>query len=185
MENQATSGLVSTQERFTTWIIAGLTVVVFAAVVLVLFGLGERAPQGAGRSTLPEINASLNGLSAILLVTGYVFIRKRKITAHKTCMLTAFALSSLFLITYLIHHYQVGSVPFQSQGWLRIIYFSLLIPHVALAAVVVPLALTTIHRGWKARFDEHVRIARWALPIWLFVSVSGVLVYVMLYHLGA
>ncbi len=120
----------------------------------------------------------------MLLTVGYACIRQRKVVAHKICMVTAFVVSSLFLVTYLIHHYQVGSVPFSGQGWLRGVYFSLLIPHVVLAALVVPLALTTIHHGWKSRFDKHVRIARWTLPIWLYVSVSGVLVYWMLYWLG-
>ena len=182
IESQATSAVIP-NEQHARWVIAGLTLVVFVGVSFVLFGLGDR-PSAEGRSILPEINASLNGLSGLFLIVGYVLIRQRKITAHKSCMLTAFVLSSLFLITYLIHHYQVGSVPFEGQGWLRVLYFSLLIPHVVLAAVVVPLALTTIHKGWKSRFDKHVRIARWTLPIWLFVSVSGVLVYVMLYHLG-
>ncbi len=182
MESQATSAVIPS-ERHARWVIAGLTLVVLVGVSFVLFGLGDR-PSAEGRSILPEINATLNGLSGLFLIVGYVLIRQRKITAHKSCMLTAFVLSSLFLITYLIHHYQVGSVPFEGQGWLRVLYFSLLIPHVVLAAVVAPLALTTIHKGWKSRFDKHVRIARWTLPIWLFVSVSGVLVYVMLYHLG-
>ena len=182
MESRATSAVIP-NEKLTRWVIAGLTLVVFVGVSFVLFGLGDR-PSAEGRSILPEINASLNGLSGLFLIVGYVLIRQRKITAHKSCMLTAFVLSSLFLITYLIHHYQVGSVPFEGQGWLRVLYFSLLIPHVVLAAVVVPLALTTIHKGWTSRFDKHVRIARWTLPIWLFVSVSGVLVYVMLYQLG-
>ena len=111
------------------------------------------------------------------------FIEKMKATAHKTCMLSAFVVSSFFLVSYLLHHYQVGSVPFLGRGWQRNVYFALLIPHVVLAACVVPLALTTIHRGWKSRLEQHVRIARWTLPIWLYVSVSGVLIYWMLYHL--
>ena len=184
MANHASSGRTQREEQLACWIIAGLTLVVFAGVVLVLFGFAGSVPRGAGLPILPEVNASLNGMSAILLVAGYLCIRTGKITAHKTCMVTAFVFSSLFLITYLMHHYQVGSVPFRGQGWLRVVYFSVLIPHVVLAGAVIPLALTTIHRGWKERFDKHVRIAKWTLPVWLFVSVSGVLVYVMLYHLS-
>ena len=98
-------------------------------------------------------------------------------------MVTAFVLSSLFLVTYLLHHAQVGSVPFQHEGWIRGVYFAVLVPHVMLAVVIVPLALFTIYRGWTERIAEHRKIARWTLPLWLYVSVSGVAVYLMLYHL--
>ncbi len=98
-------------------------------------------------------------------------------------MVSAFALSSLFLVTYLLHHAQVGSVPFQKEGWIRGVYFAVLVPHVALAMVIVPLALFTIYRGWTGRIEKHRKIARWTLPLWLYVSVSGVAVYLMLYHL--
>ena len=177
MERSDTGELVS------RWVIAGLSVLVFVGVAVVLFGGLGQVPREVGSSILPTMNALLNGTSAILLTVGYVCIRRRKVTAHKTCMLTAFVVSSLFLVSYLLHHYQVGSVPFLGRGWLRSVYFALLIPHVVLAAFVVPLALTTIHRGWKSRLEQHVRIARWTLPIWLYVSVSGVLLYWMLYHL--
>jgi len=173
-----------TAELISRWVIAGLSILVFVGVAVVLFGGRGQAPREVGASILPAVNALLNGTSAVLLSVGYICIRRRKVTAHKTCMVTAFVVSSLFLVSYLIHHYQVGSVPFLGPGWLRGVYFTLLIPHVVLAACVVPLALTTIHRGWKSRFEQHVRIARWTLPIWLYVSVSGVLVYWMLYHLG-
>ncbi|MEE8076829.1 MAG: DUF420 domain-containing protein, partial [Candidatus Binatia bacterium] len=114
---------------------------------------------------------------------GYFFIRRKKKTAHKFCMLTAFGTSSLFLVSYLIYHYQVGSVPFLGQGLIRLIYLALLISHIILAAVIVPLALTTIYRAWSENFDNHVRIARWTLPLWLYVSLTGVIVYWMLYWL--
>ncbi len=172
-----------TGELASRWVIAGLTVFVFVGIAVVLFGGLGQAPREVGSSILPAMNALLNGTSAILLTVGYVCIRRRKVTAHKTCMRTAFVVSSLFLVSYLLHHYQVGSVPFLGRGWPRSLYFALLIPHVVLAAFVVPLALTTIHRGWKSRLEQHVRIARWTLPIWLYVSVSGVLLYWMLYHL--
>ncbi|MEE8326411.1 MAG: DUF420 domain-containing protein, partial [candidate division NC10 bacterium] len=129
------------------------------------------------------VNAFLNGTSAVLLTIGYLFIRRKKVTSHKICMVTAFGVSCLFLVSYLIHHYQVGSIPFAGQGWIRPVYFTLLISHIILAAVIVPLALTTVYRALNAQFDKHVKIARWTLPIWLYVSVTGVLVYVMLYQL--
>ena len=132
---------------------------------------------------LPSVNAALNTLSAIFLVSGYTFIRSQNIRAHRGCMLAAFATSSLFLISYLIYHYEVGSVAFKGQGWIRPVYFSILLTHTVLAAVVVPLALLTLVRGLRQKFDAHRRIARWTFPIWLYVSVTGVVVYWMLYWL--
>ncbi len=155
-------------------------------VVAVGFLLLGRQPQmGAqeGVSALPVVNAVLNGTSAGLLTAGYLFIRQRKVTAHKTCMLTAFGVSSLFLISYLIYHYHAGSRPFAGDGWIRGVYFTLLISHLVLAALIVPFALTTIYRAWQGQFARHMRIARWTLPLWLYVSVTGVIVYWMLYHL--
>lgn len=133
-------------------------------------------------SQLPSLNASLNALSAILLMAGYIFIRSRNIKAHKTCMLAAFASSVFFLIFYLVYHYQVGSVPFKGQGGIRLVYFTILLTHTILATAVVPLALVTLFRALKERFDRHRRIARWTFPIWLYVSVTGVVVYWMLYQ---
>ncbi|TMA65635.1 MAG: DUF420 domain-containing protein [Deltaproteobacteria bacterium] len=169
-------------ERLAAWVIGALSTIVIGGVALVIY-----APHGghaAGSSWLPEINASLNATATILLSTGYVLIRRRRVAAHRTCMIAAFAASSLFLITYLIHHARVGSVPFHGAAWLRPVYFGLLVPHIVLAALVVPLALMTIYRAWCGRFDRHRRLARVTLPIWLYVSVSGVLVYVLLYHSG-
>ena len=134
-------------------------------------------------SALPVLNATLNATCALLLVAGYLCIRRRKILAHKICMGSAFAVSVVFLISYLTYHYQVGSVRFTGQGWIRPVYFTILTSHTILAAVIVPLALVTISRALRARFEKHVRIARWTLPIWLYVSVTGVLVYWMLYRL--
>jgi len=116
-------------------------------------------------------------------VTGYLCIRRRKILAHKVCMWSAFAVSIVFLISYLTYHVQVGSVRFAGQGWIRPVYFTLLASHTILAAAIVPLALVTVSRALRARFDRHVRIARVTLPLWLYVSVTGVIVYWMLYHL--
>ena len=135
-------------------------------------------------SQLPTLNAALNSLSAVFLFAGYLFIRGKKRQAHRRCMLAAFACSSLFLISYLIYHFQVGSVGFKGQGWIRPVYFIILITHTILAATVVPLALITLIRALKERFDAHRRIARWTLPIWLYVSVTGVVVYLMLYRLS-
>ena len=174
-------GAVAT-ERLAAWIIGALTAIVIGGVAIVIYG--PHGGHAGGSSWLPEINASLNSAATVLLSTGYVLIRHRCIAAHRACMIAAFAASSLFLITYLIHHARVGSVPFQGAAWLRPIYFGLLVPHIVLAALVVPLALTTIHRAWRGRFDRHRRLARVTLPIWLYVSVSGVLVYVLLYRFG-
>ena len=132
---------------------------------------------------LPTLNATLNGLSAVLLSTGYVFIRRKDRYRHKLCMLAAFAMSVLFLISYVVYHAQVGSKPFPGQGAMRVIYFIVLVPHVLLAATIVPLALITLSRGLANRVDPHRRIARWTLPIWLYVSVTGVIVYLMLYQM--
>ncbi len=132
-------------------------------------------------SYLPTVNAVLNSASALLLVAGYLFIRSKKVLAHKLCMLSAFTTSTLFLISYLSYHYQVGSVPFKGQGWIRTVYFTVLISHTILAVTIVPLVLVTLTRALKGSFDRHKRIARWTLPIWLYVSVTGVIVYWMLY----
>ena len=132
-------------------------------------------------SYLPTVNAVLNSASALLLVAGYLFIRSKKVLAHKLCMLSAFTTSTLFLISYLSYHYQVGSVPFKGQGWIRTVYFTVLISHTILAVTIVPLVLITLSRALKGSFDRHKRIARWTLPIWLYVSVTGVIVYWMLY----
>ena len=133
---------------------------------------------------LPALNAALNLTSAILLGTGYYFIRKRNIPAHRACMVAALFMSTAFLTSYLIYHANVGSRPFQGQGVVRVAYFTILITHVVLAATILPLALTTTARGLMAQYDRHVRIARWTLPVWLYVSVTGVLVYVVLYHMN-
>lgn len=131
------------------------------------------------------LNASFNGLSALCLLSGYGFIRRRWIQAHKACMGSAFLSSTAFLISYLIYHARVGSVHFQGQGRIRIFYFSLLVSHTLLAVLVLPMALLTIQRAWRGELQRHRAIARWTLPIWLYVSLSGVLVYFLLYHLYA
>ena len=131
---------------------------------------------------LPAVNASLNALSATLLLIGYVLIRQRRIETHRKVMIAAFITSSIFLVCYLVYHAQVGSVRFTRQGFVRPLYFTVLVTHVTLAAAVLPLALVTLSRGLKARYARHRAIARWTFPIWLYVSVTGVLVYVLLYQ---
>ncbi len=134
-------------------------------------------------SDFPALDASLNAASALLLALGYVFIRNKRVLAHKVCMLSAFGTSSLFLVCYLWYHAHHGVTRFTGQGAIRPVYFTLLGTHTVLAAVIVPLVLTTLYRAWKERFDLHKRVARWTLPIWLYVSITGVVVYWLLYHL--
>ena len=129
------------------------------------------------------LNASLNGVSAVLLAGGYVAIRSGKIAVHKAFMISAFAASSVFLGSYLLYHYRVGHVAFQGHGWIRPVYFTLLLTHTALAVVIVPMIIVTLRRAWLERFDRHRIIARWTLPLWLYVSVTGVIVYLMVYQI--
>jgi uncharacterized membrane protein YozB (DUF420 family) len=131
---------------------------------------------------LPALNASLNAVSTVLLIVGYLLIRSRRLEAHRRCMIAALVTSALFLASYLTYHAQVGSVRFTRQGFVRPLYFTILVTHVVLAAAVLPLALVTVWRGLAARYARHRAIARWTLPIWLYVSVTGVLVYVLLYQ---
>jgi uncharacterized membrane protein YozB (DUF420 family) len=131
---------------------------------------------------LPAVNASLNALSGVLLLCGYTLMRLRRIALHRTFMIAAFATSSIFLICYLVYHAQVGSVRFTRPGFVRSLYYTILVTHVTLAATVPPLAIITMSRGLKGRYPQHRRIARWTFPIWLYVSVTGVLVYVLLYQ---
>ena len=131
---------------------------------------------------LPAVNASLNALSGILLLVGYSLIRSGQRDLHRRWMIAAFVSSSLFLVTYVVYHAQVGSVRFTREGFVRPLYYGILITHVTLAAVVLPLAIVTLSRGLKRRYPQHRRIARWTFPIWMYVSVTGVLVYVLLYQ---
>lgn len=130
----------------------------------------------------PAVNASLNATTAILLLTGYAMIRRRRIAWHRACMIAATVTASLFLACYVWYHAHIGSKPFPGRGWIRPVYFAILISHTVLAAAVVPLALTTLVRALRGQFPKHRRIARWTLPIWLYVSVTGVLVYLLLYR---
>ncbi|MBN1407393.1 MAG: DUF420 domain-containing protein [Calditrichaceae bacterium] len=132
---------------------------------------------------LSTVNAVLNTISAILLITGYIQIKKQQPAVHKKFMLSAIAVSALFLISYLIYHHYVGSVAYPHYNWTRPVYFLILIPHIILAALMSPFVIITVWLALKKNFEMHRRFARWVFPVWLFVSISGVLVYLMLYHL--
>jgi putative membrane protein len=134
----------------------------------------------------PALNATLTGVSAVLLACGYVAIRSRKIQLHKKLMISAFAVSCVFLVSYVIYHIRIREViHFQGQGWIRPVYFTLLTSHTILAIVIVPMILITLRRAWLGRFDKHRVIARWTLPLWFYVSVTGVIVYLMVYQIYA
>lgn len=132
---------------------------------------------------LPALNATLNAIATVLLTAGWALIRQGRRDAHRRCMLSALGVSAAFLTSYLIYHFNVGSVPFQKQGTIRTVYLTILFTHIVLAAAIVPLVLMTLSRALSARFDRHRRIARWTLPLWLYVSVTGVVIYVMLYRM--
>lgn len=134
-------------------------------------------------SDLPALNATLNATCAVLLMTGYFLIRRGRVAQHRAVMIAACCTSVLFLISYLTYHAQVGSKPFQGQGSIRIVYFTILLTHTVLATLIVPMVLITLSRGLKGKYDRHRAIARWTLPLWMYVSVTGVLVYLMLYRL--
>lgn len=136
-------------------------------------------------SMLPAINAVLNGTSAVLIATGRRFIKRGRVRTHRRLMIAAVITSSLFLVSYLWYHAHVGNVRFQGQGWPRPVYFSILITHTVLAASLVPLVLITLTRGLRGRYERHRPIARWTYPIWMYVSITGVVIYVLLYHVFA
>jgi uncharacterized membrane protein YozB (DUF420 family) len=131
---------------------------------------------------LATVNAGLNATSAVLIAVGFYFIKQKNIQAHKACMIAAMVVSALFLTSYLVYHYNVGNVRFTKQGWVRNVYFPLLLTHTVLAAIVLPMVLRTAFLALKGRFGKHVRIARWTFPVWMYVSVTGVVVYLMLYR---
>jgi putative membrane protein len=132
---------------------------------------------------LPALNATLNSMSAMLLLFGYYFIKQKEIERHRLCMGLAFLTSCLFLTSYVIYHLNAGSVPFTGEGWIRTLYFAILLTHIPLAALVPVMAIVAIYRAWKKDFVGHRRIARWTWPIWMYVSVSGVVIYIMLYEM--
>jgi putative membrane protein len=170
------------RDRVVLGVVATVSLGVVAIVASLLFGRAPQASPGEV-SSLPGFNAFLNGTSALLLVLGYLCIRSGRVGAHRACMVSAFGVSVLFLLSYVAYHYGSGSRSFTGQGWIRLIYFPLLISHIVLAAAIVPLALVTIYRAWREEFVRHRRVARWTFPVWLYVSVTGVVVYWMLYRL--
>ena len=171
------------QDRLALPAIALISVAVVGVVGVLLLG----RPAGgevSDTSALPGVNAFLNASSALLLSTGYVFVRLGRIRVHRACMMAAFGMSVLFLVSYVAYHATSGSRPFTGQGWIRWVYFPLLISHIVLAAGIVPLALVTIYRALRGEIGPHRRLARWTLPVWLYVSVTGVMVYWLLYRTG-
>ncbi|HXW84310.1 MAG TPA: DUF420 domain-containing protein [Candidatus Binataceae bacterium] len=132
---------------------------------------------------LAPVIAGLNSIATVLLLAGFYFIRNQRVAAHRACMIAAAVTSSLFLALYLLYHYHVGDVRFGGAGWVRPFYFLILIPHITLAAVILPLVAATLYFALRSRFRSHRRIARWTWPLWIYVSVTGVIVYVMLYQL--
>jgi putative membrane protein len=163
--------------------VAAVTLLVLGAIAAVMWGQRPSGAPGPVPAVVPTVNAALNATSTILLVTGWLCIRRRWIAAHRACMLAAFGASAAFLVGYIVHHARVGSVPFGGEGAARTLYFAVLVPHIVLSAVVVPLALVTLWYAWRGHFARHRRLARWTLPVWLYVSASGVTVYWMLYRL--
>jgi putative membrane protein len=171
------------RDRIALPLIGVLSLAVVLVVGVLLLG---HAPGRGGRAdvaALPVLNALLNGASTVLLTAGWVFVRRRRIAAHRACMLGAFCVSVLFLVSYVVYHALAGSRPFTGTGWLRGLYFAVLVPHIVLAAGMVPFVLTTLYRALTGDFVRHARLARWTLPVWLYVSITGVLVYCLLYLL--
>jgi putative membrane protein len=171
-------------DRIALSIIGVLSFAIVAVVAALLLGHEPGRPWSAEVAALPALNASLNATSAALLTAGWVAIRHRRIAVHRACMLGACVVSVLFLVSYVTYHYLAGSRPFAGQGTIRWVYFPILISHIILAAAMVPFVLTTVYRALSGNFVRHVRIARLTLPVWLYVSVTGVIVYLLLHHLG-
>jgi len=155
----------------------GLSVVVVLLVVLLMSTGQLLAVEGIDVSGLPRFHAFLNGTCALLLVAGVLFVRQGKVGPHRTAMVGAFTLSTIFLLSYVVYHSQAPSVPFGGEGWIRPVYFFILLTHIALAPVILPLALYTVLRAFRAEYGRHRRVARWTFPFWLYVAVTGVLVY--------
>jgi putative membrane protein len=169
-------------DRLALPLIGLLSVVVVVVVGFLLLG-HEPGARALDVSRFPPLNAGLNAASAILVTAGYLFIRRRQVGGHRACMIAAFVVSITFLVAYVTYHYLAGSRPFPGRGWIRWLYFPLLGTHVLLAAGMVPFVLTTLYRALRGQFVRHARIARFTLPVWLYVSITGVIVYVLLYRL--
>jgi putative membrane protein len=173
--------LKAASEKSLSLIVYAVSIVVIALVgFMMLFPQALSFGSGVDVKYLPPFHAFLNGSTAVLLASGFAAILKKNVRLHKTLMVSAFMLSSLFLISYVIYHSQAPSTKFGGDGAIRGIYFFILITHIVLASVILPLALFTITRAWRAEFTKHKRIARWTLPLWLYVAVTGVVVYLMM-----
>jgi putative membrane protein len=170
-------------DRLAVSIIGVLSFAIVFVVGVLLLGHEPGGPWRAEVAALPALNAALNATSAALLALGWTAIRRRRIALHRACMLAACGVSTLFLVSYVTYHYAAGSRPFMGQGWMRWVYFPILVSHIILAAAMVPFVLMTIYRALSGDYVRHVRIARRTLPVWLYVSVTGVVVYLLLYHL--
>ena len=173
------------RDRVALPLIGVLSLVVVLVVAALLLGHSPGRGGRADVAALPTLNALLNGTCAVMLTAGWYFVRRRRIAAHRACMLGAFSVSVLFLVSYVTYHALAGSRAFAGPGWTRWIYFPLLISHIVLAAAMVPFVLTTLYRALGGEFARHARLARGTLPVWLYVSVTGVIVYCMLYLLPA
>jgi len=174
------AALRNLSERTLAWTVYGLSAVVCLLVLVLIVSPQMLVFEGLNVSRLPALHATLNAICALLLTTGLFFIRRRNIPAHRTSMSAAFILSCVFLISYVIYHSQATSVPFGGQGWIRPVYFSILISHIVLAPVVLPLALYAVARAFRGEIGKHRRVVRWTLPVWLYVTVTGVLVYLFM-----
>ncbi len=178
--SSSAGGLNRISERALAWVVYGLSAVVCLLVVLLIAVPGLLRFEGLDVSMLPAFHATLNGTCAILLVAGYLFIRRGEVGRHRASMVGAFALSCIFLISYVVYHSQSTGATFGGEGWIRPVYFFILISHIALAPVVLPLALYAVVRALREEFGKHRRVARWAFPVWLYVAVTGVMVYLLM-----
>lgn len=180
MPTKLDTGLKAVSEKSLSLVIYSLAIVVVSLVAFLIYFPKMLAFGNLDVSYLPRLNAFINATCSVLLVTGYIFIRQRNFAAHKVMMLSTFALSCIFLLSYVTYHANAPSTRFGGEGLVKTIYFLVLVSHIILAAIIVPLALFTIVRSWRGEFEKHKRIARWTLPIWLYVTLTGVIVYLMI-----
>lgn len=176
----ATTALRGLSEKALAWTVYGVSAAVCLLVVVLIVAPRTLVFEGLDVSALPAFHATLNAASAVLLVSGWGLVRRRRIAAHRLAMSAAFILSSVFLASYVVYHSQAATVPFGGEGWIRPVYFTILISHIVLAPAVLPLALFAIARAFRDEIGKHRRIVRWALPVWLYVAVTGVLVYALM-----
>lgn len=177
---QGTNMMQSMSERTLSLVIYSISIIVVILVAFLLYVPQAITIEGLNVMVLPKLNAYINSACTILLTLGFYFIRNKRIAAHRMMMMSAFGLSILFLLSYVAYHSQAPSTTFGGEGIIRIVYFTILITHIVLAAIIVPLALFTLLRAWRSEFPLHKKIARWTLPIWLYVTITGVIVYLMI-----